>query len=331
MISATLRRRDILAGLVGLSAVKISPSAAQTPRRMRMGWLSAGSPTTLPGLALLLTYLSALGWRVGETLEIVDRQAESDTAKLPHLAAEIVAARPDVIACTGASEVTALRAATTDIPIVFLIVTDPLTLGIVTSLARPSGNITGIAVAAQFLEGKRLELLVDLLGPSARHFGWLGDPKNVSANSLWVDAAAAAQNLKVDIARVNVSSADGIESAFDAIAKLGASGVVVQFDFLLAAHKQRIIALATERRLPTVFGSRTLALEGGLISYGPDLRENFRRGATYIDSILKGARPSDLPVYQLNRLELVLNLKAARALGLSIPPSILLRADEVIE
>jgi len=309
----------------------ISPSAAQTPRRMRMGWLSAGTPTTLPGLALLLTYLSALGWRVGETLEIVDRQAEGDTAKLPHLAAEIVAARPDVIACTGASEATALSAATTDIPIVFLIITDPLTLGIVTSLARPSGNITGIAVAPQFLEGKRLELLVDLLGPSARRFVWLGDPKNVSANSLWADAAAAAQNLKVDIDRVNVSSADGIESAFDAVAKLGASGVVVQFDFLLMAHKRRIIALATERRLPTVFGSRTLALEGGLISYGPDLRENFRRGATYIDSILKGARPSDLPVYQPNRLELVLNLKAAKALGLSIPPSILLRADEVIE
>jgi len=285
----------------------------------------------MPGLALLLTYLSALGWRVGETLEIVDRQAEGDTAKLPHLAGEIVAARPDVIACTGASEATALRAATTDIPIVFLIITDPLTLGIVTSLARPSGNITGIAVAPQFLEGKRLELLVDLLGPSARRFVWLGDPKNVSANSLWTDAAAAAQNLKVDIDRVNVSSADGIESAFDAVAKLGASGVVVQFDFLLMAHKRRIIALATERRLPTVFGSRTLALEGGLISYGPDLRENFRRGATYIDSILKGARPSDLPVYQPNRLELVLNLKAAKALGLSIPPSILLRADEVIE
>ena len=218
----------MLAVLVGVSAVVISPSAAQTPRRMRMGWLSAGTPTTLPGLALLLTYLSALGWRVGETLEIVDRQAEGDTAKLPHLAGEIVAARPDVIACTGASEATALRAATTDIPIVFLIITDPLTLGIVTSLARPSGNITGIAVAPQFLEGKRLELLVDLLGPSARRFVWLGDPKNVSANSLWADAAAAAQNLKVDIARVNVSSADGIEPAFDAIAKLGASGLVVQ-------------------------------------------------------------------------------------------------------
>ena len=225
----------------------------------------------------------------------------------------------------------ALRAATTDIPIVFHFVADPLALGIVTSLARPSGNITGIAVAAQLLEGKRLELLVDLLGPGAHRFVWLGDPKNVSANSLWADAVAAAENLKVDIARVDVSSADGIEPAFDAIAKLGASGIVVQFDFLLAAQKQRIIALATERRLPTVYGTRTLALEGGLISYGPDLRENFRRGATYIESILKGARPSDLPVYQPSRLELVLNLKAAKALGLAIPPSILLRADEVIE
>ena len=317
---------------VGLTALMISPTAAQRPRRMRMGWLSAGTPSsTWPGLALLLTYLSALGWLVGETLEVVNRQAEGDASKLPHLAAEIVAARPDVIACTGIAEASALRAATTDIPIVFHFIADPLALGIVTSLARPSGNITGIALAAQLLEGKRLELLVDLLGPSARRFVWLGDPKNVSANSLWADAAAAAKNLKVDIARVNVSSADGIEPAFDEIAKLGASGVVVQLDFLLVTQKQRIIALATERRLPTVYGSRTLALEGGLLSYGPDLRENFRRGATYIDSILRGARTSDLPVYQPNRLELVLNLKVAKALGLTIPHLILLRADEVIE
>src|SRR5262245_1056878 len=146
MISATLRRRDMLAGLVGLSAVMINPSAAQTPRRMRMGWLSAGIPSTLPGLALLLTYLSALRWRVDVALDVVDRNAQNDTAKLVSLDADIVAARPDVIACTGVSEATALRAATTDIPIVFLIIADPLALGIVTSLARPSGNITGIAV-----------------------------------------------------------------------------------------------------------------------------------------------------------------------------------------
>jgi putative tryptophan/tyrosine transport system substrate-binding protein len=181
------------------------------------------------------------------------------------------------------------------------------------------------------LEGKRLELLVDLLGPSARKFAWLGNSKNVSANSQWTDVAAAAANLKVEIARVDASSADTIEPAFDAIANQGMSGVVVPFDFLFVAQKQRIIALAAERRLPTIYGSRSFALEGGLISYGPDLRENLRRGATYIDSILKGARPSDLPVYQPSRLELVLNLKAAKALGLTIPPAILLRADEVIE
>jgi putative ABC transport system substrate-binding protein len=142
---------------------------------------------------------------------------------------------------------------------------------------------------------------------------------------------AAAANLKVDIVRVDASRADAIEPAFDAIANQGASGVVVPFDFLFVAEKRRIIALAAERRLPTIYGSRTLALEGGLISYGPDLRENFRRGATYIDSILKGARCSDLPVYQPSKLELVLNLKAAKALGLTIPPVMLLRADEVID
>jgi putative ABC transport system substrate-binding protein len=296
-----------------------------------MGWLSASTPSTLPGLSLLLTYLSALGWRVDETLDVVDRRAEGDASKLPSLAAEIVATSPDVIACTGAPEASALRAATTKIPIVFHYIADPLALGIVTSLARPSGNITGIALAAQLLEGKRLELLVDLLGPSARKFVWLSNPNNISANSQWADAAAAAAHLKVDIVRVDASSAHAIEPAFDAIASQGASGVVVPFDFLFAATKQRIIALASERRLPTIYGSRTLALEGGLISYGPDLRENIRRGATYIDSILKGALPSDLPVYQPSRLELVLNLKAAEALGLTIPPAILVRTDEVIE
>jgi putative tryptophan/tyrosine transport system substrate-binding protein len=298
---------------------------------MRMGWLSASTPSTLPGLALLLTYLSALGWRDGETLEVVGRQAEGDMTKLPRFAAEIVAAHPDVIACTGTAETSALSAATTEIPIVFHFVADPLALGIVTSLARPAGNITGIAVAARLLEGKRLELLVELLGPSARKFVWLGNSKSISVNSLWADAAAAAVNLQVDVVRVDAGSADAIEPAFDAIASRGASGVVVPFDFLFAAQKQRIIALAAERRLPTIYGSRTLALEGGLISYGPDLRENLRRGAAYIDSILKGARPSDLPVYQPNRIELVLNLKTAKVLGLTIPPAILLRADEVIE
>src|SRR5262245_25122296 len=296
MRSTTMRRRDVLAGRVGLCAVTISRTAATQPRRMRMGWLSAGTPSSLPGLALLLTYLSALGWRTGETLEVVSRQADGDTSKLPRLAAEIVAARPDVIGCTGAAEASALRATTTEIPIVFHIIPDPLAVGIVTNLARPAGNITGIAIAAQFLEGKRLELLVDLLGPSARKFVWLGNPKSHSADALWADAAAAAAHLKVDIARVHAGSADAIEPAFDAIASQGASGVVVPFDFLFAAQKQRIIARAAGRRLPTLYACWTLVLEGGLISYGPDLRENFRRGATYIDSILKGARPSDLPV-----------------------------------
>jgi putative ABC transport system substrate-binding protein len=329
MRSTAIGRRDILTGAVGLSAIMISPAGAS--RRMRMGWLSGGTPGTVPGLALLLTYLAALGWRAGETLEVLDRQAEGDASKLPRLAAEIVAAGPDVIACTGASEASALRAATTEIPIVFHFIADPLTLGIVTSLARPTGNVTGIANAAQLLEGKRLELLVDLLGPSARKFAWLSNSKNVSANSQWADAAATASHLKVDIVRVDASSADAIVPAFDSITNQGATGVVVPLDFMFVAQKQRIIALAAERRLPVVYGSRTLADEGGLISYGPDLRENLRRGATYIDSILKGTRPSDLPVYQPSRLELVLNLKTAKALGLTIPPAILLRADDVIE
>jgi putative tryptophan/tyrosine transport system substrate-binding protein len=329
MRSATIRRRDILTAAAGICAAMIAPAAAS--HRKRMGWLSASTPSTLPGLALLLTYLSALGWRAGETLEVVSRQAEGDMSKLPRLAAEVVATHPDVIACTGTAEASALTAATSEIPIVFLFVADPLALGIVTSLARPAGNITGIAVAAQLLEGKRLELLVDLLGPSARKFVWLGNPKNPSVNSLWADAAATASHLTVNIVRVDAGSADEIEPAFDAIANQGTSGIVVPYDFLFTAQPQRIIALAAERRLAAIYGSRTLALEGGLISYGPDLRENLRRGATYIDSILKGASPNELPVYQPSRLELILNLKTAKALGLMVPPAILLRTDELIE
>src|SRR5262245_57770157 len=254
MRSTTMRRRDVLAGAVGLCAVTISRTAAPQPRRMRMGWLSAGTPSSLPGLALLLTYLSALGWRAGETLEVVSRQADGDTSNLPRLAAEIVAARPDVIGCTGAPEASALRAATTEIPIVFHFITDPLAVGIVTSLGRPTGNITGISIAAQLLEGKRLELLVDLLGPSARKFVWLSNSKNVSADSQWADVEAAAAHLKVDIARVDASNADAIEPAFDAIANQGVSGVVVPFDFLFATQKQKIIALAAKRRLPAIYG-----------------------------------------------------------------------------
>jgi putative tryptophan/tyrosine transport system substrate-binding protein len=301
MRSATIRRRDILTAAAGICAAMIAPAAAS--HRKRMGWLSASTPSTLPGLALLLTYLSALGWRAGETLEVVSRQAEGDMSKLPRLAAEVVATHPDVIACTGTAEASALTAATSEIPIVFLFVADPLALGIVTSLARPAGNITGIAVAAQ----------------------------NPSVNSLWADAAATASHLTVNIVRVDAGSADEIEPAFDAIANQGTSGIVVPYDFLFTAQPQRIIALAAERRLAAIYGSRTLALEGGLISYGPDLRENLRRGATYIDSILKGASPNELPVYQPSRLELILNLKTAKALGLMVPPAILLRTDELIE
>ena len=326
-----MKRRDLLTGALGFTcAAVIDPSGAQTVRRKRLGYLSGGKRGTGETiLDLLKVSLSDLGWRRNETIEIDEGWADGDVSRLPRLASELVALRPDVIAATGTSETKALQAATQDIPIVFLQVADPVASGVVASISRPGGNITGFAQGPQILWSKRLSLLTEMLGRQPRHLAWLGNPGNAGSALNWADARDAAARVGADLARIDVSRTEELEGAFKGVK--GLDGLLVQWDFLFSTLGSQIAKLAAQERVPAIYENRTQVLAGGLMSYGGDLRENFRQGASYVDRILKGARPADLPVIQASRFELVLNKGAAKALGLTIPDNLLARADEVIE
>jgi putative ABC transport system substrate-binding protein len=322
-----MRRRDLLTGALGFTcAAVVDPSEAQTVRRKKLGYLSGGRQGTGEYIFdILKASLRDLGWRGNETIEIDERWADGDVSRLARLASELVQLRPDVIAATGTSETKALQAATQDIPIVFLQVADPIASGVVASISRPGGNITGFAQGPQILWSKRLGLLTEMLGRQPRRLAWLGNPGNSGSALNWADAKDAAARVGVDLARVDVSRAEELEVAFKGVK--GLDGLLVQWDFLFSVLAQ----LAAQERVPAIYENRAQVLAGGLMSYGGDLRENFRQGAAYVDRILKGARPADLPVIQASRFELVLNKGAAKALGLTIPDSLLARADEVIE
>ena len=308
----------------------IDPSEAQTARRKRLGYLSGGSQGTGEStIDILKASLRDHGWRGNETIDIDERWADGDVSRLPRLASELVQLRPDVIAATGSSETKALQAVTQDIPIVFHVVADALASGVVTSISRPGGNITGFSQGPQILWSKRLSLLTEMLGRQPRHLAWLGNPTNSGTASNWADARDAAARAGADIAKIEVSRAEELEGAFKGFK--GVDSLLVQWDFLFSIVSHQIARLAAQERVPAIYENRVQVLAGGLMSYGADLRENFRQGATYIDRILKGARPGDLPVVQASRFELVLNKGAAKALGLTIPNSLLARADELIE
>jgi len=274
--------------------------------------------------------LSDLGWRTGDTLDVDERQAGGDASLLPHLATEIVAQRPNVIACTGGTEAKALQSATREIPIVFLqVAVDPVAVGLVESISRPGGNVTGIMQAPQLLSSKRLSIVTELLGRPPRRLAYIVNPGNVNGARLWIDAAEAANNIGAEIDRVDVNTPLAVAGVFAGLKDRDA--IIVQYDFLLVSLRNEIADLAARQRLPVMYENQAHVLVGGLASYGADLRENYRQGALYIDRILRGAHPRDLPVVQGNRLELVLNVTTANTLGLTIPPTLLARTDEVIE
>jgi putative ABC transport system substrate-binding protein len=326
-----MNRRDLLAGALGFTCTAvIDPSGAQTVRRKRLGYLSGSTQGSGEyTIDILKASLRDLGWRAGETIEFEERWADGDFSRLPRLASELVMLRPDVIVATGSSETSSLHAATRDIPVVFIQVADPVSLGVVASIARPGGNITGLAQGPQILWSKRLGLLTELLGRLPHRLAWLGNPRNAGSEANWTDAKDATAQAGVDLARIDVSRADELDKAFMAVKDSDA--LLVQWDFLFAVLRNRIAELAAQTRVPAIYENRTQVLAGGLMSYGGDLRENYRQGAIYVDRILKGARPADLPVIQASRFELVLNKGAAKALGLIIPDSLIARADEVIE
>ncbi len=303
---------------------------AQAPRRARIGFLSASSTEDPAAPVFLRRYLAALGWREGDTLTIEDRYSMGDTTATPRLAAELVALRPEVIVVTGGSETRAVTALTRDIPVVFLQVVDPVGLGFVQTLARPGGNLTGAAAAGQLLFGKRIELLRELLAPTpVRRVAMLANPGNpITARGAGEFTRQAAQ-LGVEPHTIPVSRRADIAGAVAAAA--GVDAVLVQHDFVLFPARREVAVLLNAARRPAIFENRFSPLVGGLCSYGADLRDNFRQGAIYVDRILRGAKPTDLPVVLPSRVEFVVNVTTAAALGLTVAPGLLARVDEVIE
>ena len=325
-----MRRRAFVAMLAGAAASWAAATSAQA--RIRLGYLSGGSKgdNEENTVAILKESLLRLGWRLGETLEIEERWASGDFARLPRLAQELLAGRPDILVSTGQTETRTLQAVAGAIPIIFMQVSvDPVVAGFVKQIARPGGNITGFMQSPHFLWGKRIELLTELLGRPPRRLAWIGNPGNAGSEANWADARDAGTRIGSDVIRVNVSTASDLDHAFDTVK--GRDALLVQFDFLLAVEKRRVAALVARQRLPAIYENRSQALAGGLMSYGGDLRENYRQGAQYVHRVLNGTPPGDLPVVQASRFELVLNLKTARALGLTVPDALLARADEVIE
>jgi putative ABC transport system substrate-binding protein len=328
-----VRRREFVT-LLGSAAVAWSRAArAQQGERMRrigvLMPLAADEPETLARVGAFLQGLEELGWTDGRNMRIEYRWAAGDAERRKY-AAELVALAPDIILANGGSTVAPLLQITRTLPIVFVQVTDPVGAGFVASLARPGGNATGFTVYEYSLSGKWLELLKQI-APGVTRVLVFRDPTIASGIGQFAAIQAVAPSLRMDIAPADVREAGEIERAVTAFAGQPNSGLIVLTGVSAILHRKLFVALAARHRLPAVYPFRLFAAEGGLTSYGPDSIDPFRRAAGYVDRILKGEKPADLPVQAPTKLELVINLTTARALGLEVPAMLLARADEVIE
>jgi putative tryptophan/tyrosine transport system substrate-binding protein len=274
--------------------------------------------------------LQQLGWEVGRDLKIETREVGSDLDRVRRYAAELVALAPDVIFSIGSSSVAPLQQATRTIPIVFMNAADPVGAGFVQSMAHPGGNITGFSNFEFSMSGKWAELLKQI-APQATRALVLRDASSASSVGQFAVVRSVAQNLGIELTPVNVRDADEIERNVAAFARSGNGGVIVTSTGGTSAHRELIISLVARYKLPTVYPYRYFAVDGGLMTYGPNTYEIVRRAAGYVDRILKGEKPADMPVQAPTKYELIINLRTAKALGLTIPQSLLATADEVIE
>jgi putative ABC transport system substrate-binding protein len=323
-----MRRREFIAGL-GATAWSL-PGHAQRPDKVpAIGFLGPASASAMqPWAAAFSQRLVELGWIEGRNVTIEYRWADGHSERFPEVAAEFVRLKVDVIVTTG-STVPAFRQATSVIPIIFAIANDPVGSGLVQSLSRPSGNVTGLSILAADLGGKRLEILREAI-PGLRRLATLGDVTNSLTASEAKQVQEAAQTLGLQVTRLEVRRAEDIVPAIETL-KGHADALYVQSDPLMNTNRMRISILAVGARLPTLSGIRDYVEAGGLMSYGPNFAHIFRRTGDYVDKILRGAKPGDLPIEQPTKFDLVINQITAKALGLDIPPSLLARADEVIE
>jgi putative tryptophan/tyrosine transport system substrate-binding protein len=328
-------RRQIITLLGGAAVAWPLAARAQQPERVRrIGVLMAATaddPEYQTRMGAFQQGLALLGWTDGRNVRIDTRWATTNADDIRKHAVELAALAPDVIlAGTGTTTVAPLLQVTRTVPIVFVVVIDPVGAGFVASLARPGGNATGFLMFEYGLSGKWLEVLKQI-APGVKRVAVLRDPTIASGIGQFGAIQSAAPSLGMEATPVNVRDVDEIEHAIAAFARSSNGGVVVPASPEATRHRDLIIALAARHRLPVVYASRYFVIDGGLISYGPDIVDQYRRAAGYVDRILKGEKPADLPVQAPTKYELVINLKTARALGLEISPTLLARADEVIE
>jgi ABC-type uncharacterized transport system substrate-binding protein len=328
-----MKRREFISLVGGVAAWPLTARAQQGERMRRIGVLisqAADDPQSKPRVAAFLQGLQQLGWTEGRNAQIDIRWGVADAASSRRYAAEMVALAPDVILTAASAATAAVQEATRTLPIVFVNVTDPVGAGYVASLARPGGNVTGFTFAEYGMSGKWLELLKEI-APRVTRVAILRDPSLAVGPGQLGAIQSVAPSFRVEASPIDVRNADEIERAITDFARAANGGLIVTASAGATAHRKLVINLAAQHRLPTVYFLPDFVKEGGLTSYGPDPVAPYVQAASYVDRILKGEKPADLPVQAPTKNKLVLNLKTAKALGLTIPPAVLARADEVIE
>jgi putative ABC transport system substrate-binding protein len=329
-----MQRREFIKFLSGAAAAWPLAASAQQPERMRRIGMLTGladeDALTKARFGALLQELQKLGWIEGRNVRIDTRAGAGNPATIRKYAAELVSLAPEVIVASGATPVASLLEATRTIPIVFANVVDPMGAGFVEKLSRPGGNVTGFMMFDYSLSGKWLELLKQV-APSVTQAAVLRDTSSAAGVGQFAVIQAVAPSVGLEVSAINVSDPHEIDRAVSSFAREPNGGLIVTAGPLTQAHRDLIITLAARHILPAVYFDRTPVVGGGLMSYGPDLVKQFRQAASYVDRILKGEKPTNLPVQAPNKYELVINLQTAKALGLAIPSAVLARADEVIE
>ena len=329
-----MRRRQFITMLGGAAAAWPLAARAQQPERIRrigaLMFLAADDPESKIYIAAFLKQLQEFGWKVGQNIQIDYRSTAGEADLIRKYAAELIALAPDVILTAGGSHVGPLQQATRTVPIVFVQVADAVGGGFVNSLARPGGNATGFTNFEYDFSGKWLELLKQI-APLMTRTAVLRDPANPSGAGQFGAIQAVAQSFGVEASPVNLRDAGQIERDVNAFAQKPNGGLIVTPSSLALVHRELIVTLAARLRLPAIYPFRFFVSGGGLISYGPDVVDQYRRAAGYIDRILRGEKPADLPVQQSSKVALVINRKTAKALDLDVPAPLLARADEVIE
>jgi putative ABC transport system substrate-binding protein len=326
-----MKRREFITLLGGAASAWPLTARAQQPVKLhRIVFFTAGAQFQPKNLAIFTDGLKALGWTEGRTIEFESRYADNNLDRLPDLAAGLLRLDVDVIVAFGTLAPLAAKQATSDIPIVMANAGDPLGSGLVASLARPGGNVTGMSLMAPDLGGKRLELLKEVI-PQLSRVAVIWNAANPYSAVVFNETQVAGPKLGIEVQSLEVRGTGDIDDALSSAVRKRVDALVVVEDPLTFAHLKQTASFCIDSRLPGIYGLREFADAGGLMAYGASQEDLFRRTVGFVDKILKGAKPADLPVQQPTKFEFIINLKSARALGLEIPPMLLARADEVIE